>query len=84
MAAANCSHVAEHLKKVKPQTKGCEECLKTGPEVAASAHVPGVRACGLLRLVAGPSCAGTLSMRQQHPLIQSAERGEDWKWCYHR
>ncbi|HEX8711345.1 MAG TPA: UBP-type zinc finger domain-containing protein, partial [Terracidiphilus sp.] len=18
----------------------------------------------------------------QHPLIQSAERGEDWKWCY--
>jgi len=18
----------------------------------------------------------------QHPLIQSAEKGEDWKWCY--
>jgi len=30
MATAKCSHVAEHLKKVKPQTKGCEECMKLG------------------------------------------------------
>jgi hypothetical protein len=30
MATAVCSHVAEHLKNVKPQTKGCEECLKMG------------------------------------------------------
>jgi hypothetical protein len=60
MATAKCSHVAEHLKKVKPQTKGCEECLKLGQTVDASAHVPGVRACGLLRFVAGPSFAGAL------------------------
>jgi hypothetical protein len=30
MAPTVCSHVAEHLKSVKPQTKGCEECLKLG------------------------------------------------------
>jgi len=30
MATAVCTHVAEHLKNVKPKTKGCEECLKTG------------------------------------------------------
>ena len=28
--ASKCSHVAEHLKSVKPHTKGCEDCLKTG------------------------------------------------------
>ena len=28
--AAQCTHVKDHVKKVKPHTKGCEECLKTG------------------------------------------------------
>jgi hypothetical protein len=28
--AVKCTHVAEHVKKVKPHTKGCEECLKSG------------------------------------------------------
>ncbi len=41
--------------------EGVRRVPETGPEVAASAHVPGVRACGLLRLVAGPSCAGAFS-----------------------
>jgi hypothetical protein len=27
---ATCGHVAEHVKKVKPNSKGCEECLKLG------------------------------------------------------
>ena len=30
MSAAKCTHVKDHVKKVKPQTKGCEECLKIG------------------------------------------------------
>ena len=58
MAAGSCSHVAEHLKKVKPRTKGCEECLKMGEQMAASAHVPGVRPRGLLRLIAESPRAG--------------------------
>ena len=28
--ATQCTHVADHVKKVKPHTKGCEECLKAG------------------------------------------------------
>ncbi len=58
MAAEGCSHVAEFLKKVKPKTKGCEECLKIGDTWATSAHVPDVREGGLLRLFKEPSCAG--------------------------
>ena len=25
---------------------------------------------------------GHTFMTTQHPIIQSAERGEDWRWCY--
>ena len=28
--ATKCTHEKEHLKNVKPSSKGCEECLKTG------------------------------------------------------
>ena len=28
--ATKCTHLAEHLKKVKPGSKGCEDCLKMG------------------------------------------------------
>ena len=28
--ATKCTHVKDHMKKVKPHTKGCEECLKMG------------------------------------------------------
>ena len=42
--------------------EAADEGVRGMPEdrehMAASAHVPGVRACGLLRLVEGPPCAG--------------------------
>jgi hypothetical protein len=28
--ATKCTHAAEHDKKPKPHSKGCEDCLKTG------------------------------------------------------
>jgi len=40
-----------------------------------------MRACGLLRFVEKPARARTFH-ETQHPIIQSAERGEDWRWCY--
>ena len=67
MATAKCSHVAEHLKKVKPQTKGCEECMKLGQKWL---HLRMCLECGHV------GCCDS------SPLIQSAEKGEDWKWCY--
>jgi uncharacterized UBP type Zn finger protein len=81
MATAVCSHVAEHLKNVKPQTKGCEECLKMGDKWV---HLRMCLECGHV------GCCDSSKNRHarahfhetQHPLIQSAERGEDWKWCY--
>jgi uncharacterized UBP type Zn finger protein len=79
--AAVCSHVAEHLKKVKPRTKGCEECLRIGDTWV---HLRMCLECGQV------GCCDSSKNRHarahfhetQHPLIQSAERGEDWRWCY--
>ena len=28
--AAKCTHEKDHVKNVKPSSKGCEDCLKTG------------------------------------------------------
>jgi hypothetical protein len=47
----NCTHL-DQIKDVKPSAQGCEECLKTGRLVGASAHLPYLRARGLLRPIA--------------------------------
>jgi uncharacterized UBP type Zn finger protein len=79
--ATACTHIAEHLKKVKPHAKGCEECLKAGTKWL---HLRMCLECGHV------GCCDSSPGRHarghfhetQHPLIQSAERGEDWRWCY--
>jgi uncharacterized UBP type Zn finger protein len=79
--AAQCTHVKDHVKKVKPQTKGCEECLQTGDTWV---HLRMCLECGHV------GCCDSSKNRHarahyhstHHPIIQSAERGEDWKWCY--
>jgi uncharacterized UBP type Zn finger protein len=81
MAKPVCSHVAEHLKKVKPHTKGCEECLASGDTWV---HLRMCLECGHV------GCCDSSKNRharahfhaEGHPLIQSAEEGEDWRWCY--
>ena len=81
MAGTTCTHIAEHLKKVKPSSKGCEDCLKTGDTWV---HLRMCLECGHV------GCCDSSKNQHarahfhstQHPLIQSAERGEDWRWCY--
>ena len=79
--ATKCTHAAEHDKKPKPHSKGCEDCLKTGDTWV---HLRMCLECGHV------GCCDSSKNRHarahfhstHHPLIQSAERGEDWKWCY--
>ncbi len=79
--ADECMHVSGHLKKVKPRTKGCEECLQSGD---AWVHLRMCLECGHV------GCCDSSKNRHarahfhatRHPLIQSAERGEEWRWCY--
>ena len=81
MAQESCPHVKDHVKKVKPSSKGCEECLKTGDSWV---HLRMCLECGHV------GCCDSSKNRHarahfhatQHPIITSAERGESWRWCY--
>jgi len=78
---AQCTHAADHVKNVKAHTRGCEECLKMGDTWV---HLRLCLECGHV------GCCDSSKNRHatahfhgtRHPIVQSAERGEDWRWCY--
>ena len=75
-----CEH-ANQIRDVEAKTDGCEECLRTGD---AWVHLRLGRSCGHV------GCCDDSRNRHAtrhfqstgHPIIQSAEPGEDWLWCY--
>ncbi len=76
-----CKHL-DHIHQVKPNTPdGCEQCLKTGSDWV---HL---REC-LERGHIGccDDSANTHATKHfhatKHPIIQSFQPGENWKWCY--
>ena len=78
--AENCTHTNQ-IRNLKPKTHACEECVKMGDTWV---HLRLCEICGHV------GCCDSSKGRHarahfnetQHPLIQSAERGEDWRWCY--
>ena len=66
-----CTHVKDHMKDVKPHTKGCEECLQSGDTWV---HLRMCLECGHV------GCCDSSKNRHarghfhttQHPLIRSA------------
>jgi len=75
-----CRHLSE-IRKVKPSAKGCEECLAMGDTWV---HLRLCLTCGHV------GCCDSSKNRHatkhfhatKHPIVQSFEPGEDWKWCY--
>lgn len=75
-----CEHMAR-ARDVSPNTDGCEECLQSGDEWLK------LRMC----LVCGhvgccDSSKNTHATKHfhgtSHPVMQSAEPSENWRWCY--
>jgi uncharacterized UBP type Zn finger protein len=75
-----CSHL-DQVRNVKAKTRGCEECLKTG---SSWVHLRLCLTCGHVGCCdSSPNKHATKHFHHtQHPLIQSLEPGEDWRWCY--
>jgi uncharacterized UBP type Zn finger protein len=78
--AKPCEH--EHMiQQVTPGTQGCEECLQTGDRWV---HLRLCLTCGHV------GCCDNSKNKHatkhfhatQHPIMQSFERGEDWRWCF--
>jgi uncharacterized UBP type Zn finger protein len=76
-----CTHTKDHIKSVRAHTRGCEECLKTS---GAWLHLRLCLECGHVGCCdSSPNQhARAHFLSSHHPIIQSAERGEDWRWCY--
>jgi hypothetical protein len=75
-----CSHL-QTIREVTPSAEGCEECLAIGSEWV---HLRLCLTCGHV------GCCDSSPNRHaskhfhatKHPIVQSFEPGEDWKWCY--
>ena len=77
----NCSHL-DQIQDVEPRTpEGCEECLQMGDSWV---HLRECLICGHI------GCCDNSKNKHatkhfhetNHPIIQSFEPGEDWRWCY--
>ena len=76
-----CEHAAE-MKIYQPRSEeGCGECVKNNYKWV---HLRLCLACGHV------GCCDSSKNKHatkhfhatQHPIIQSFEPGEDWRWCY--
>ena len=80
--AGGCSHLATIAPPHLPeQIAGCEDCLRSG---ARWLHLRMCTECGHIGCCdSSPNRHATAHANQTgHPVIRSAEPGEDWFWCY--
>ncbi len=80
--AAQCTHLDQIVPDIQARTpEGCEECLKTGDTWV---HLRMCLECGHVGCC--DSSKNTHATKHfhatQHPIMQSFQPGEDWRWCY--
>ena len=75
-----CSHLRQ-LRPVAPRSRGCEECLQSGDTWV---HLRLCLTCGHVGCCdSSKNKHATRHFRAtQHPVVQSLEAGEHWRWCY--
>ena len=71
----------DQIRDVKPSSKGCEDCLKMGGRWL---HLRLCLTCGKVGCCdSSPNKHASAHFRAvKHPIVQSFEPGEDWRWCY--
>jgi uncharacterized UBP type Zn finger protein len=77
-----CTHLDQiQVADLPDEIQGCEECLKIGGQWV---HLRSCMVCGKIGCCDNsPNRHATKHFEEEgHPLIRSAEPGEDWSWCY--
>ena len=77
-----CKHLDQiQVRDLPDEIEGCEECLKIG---GAWVHLRECQICGKIGCCDNsPNRHATAHYHESgHPIIRSAEPGEDWSWCY--
>jgi uncharacterized UBP type Zn finger protein len=75
-----CAHL-DQIRQVSPNSSGCEECLKLGwkwVELRMCLVCGHVGCCDSSR---GRHATGHFQSTG-HPVMESNESGENWRWCY--
>ena len=79
---ASCTHL-DTVERLEPpaDVPGCEECLKSGDQWV---HLRMCQACGKVGCCdSSPNKHATAHFHETaHPIVRSAQPGEDWSWCY--
>jgi uncharacterized UBP type Zn finger protein len=78
--AATCAHLSQ-IRDVKPTSQGCEDCLKIGDTWV---HLRICLQCGHVGCCDSSKNKHATRHFQSttHPVIQSFQPGESWRWCY--
>jgi uncharacterized UBP type Zn finger protein len=80
--APTCTHL-ESIQQVDlpPEVDGCEECLALG---TSWVHLRMCQSCGHIGCCDNSEGKHATAHHHEtgHPIIRSAEPGEDWSWCF--
>lgn len=78
--AKKCLH-QDQIREVTPSAQGCEDCLREGGRWV---HLRICLTCGHVGCCdQSPNRHATKHFHDTgHPIIQSVEPGEDWRWCF--
>jgi uncharacterized UBP type Zn finger protein len=82
MSAVSCSHLDQiEIRQLPEQIAGCEECLKLGDRWL---HLRMCMSCGKIGCCdSSPNRHASKHARADgHPIVRSAEPGEDWSYCF--
>lgn len=79
--AATCQHIDAVAEIKQPDARQCDECVKIG---SSWVHLRTCQTCGGTRCCdSSPNRHATKHARSSgHPVIASAEPGEQWLYCY--
>lgn len=75
-----CTHL-DAIRDVTPSAEGCQDCLRAGSRWV---HLRLCLTCGHVGCCdSSPNRHATAHWREtRHPIVQSFEPGESWRWCY--
>jgi len=75
-----CSHL-EEAEDIPTRSSGCEECLALG---TSWVHLRTCLTCGHVGCCdSSPGRHASGHFRStSHPVMRSAEPGEEWRWCF--
>lgn len=78
---ARCTHQDQILIEPPESVPGCEDCLRTGDRWV---HLRVCMTCGHVGCCdSSPNRhASKHAGADAHPIVRSAEPGEEWYWCY--